>query len=91
MPLCSFLKKVLGKYWVTSEVTYGCLIENEVTAAVTLFLVEPHPSCTKSLEILQSSACHRRHIGYNPIGHRQLLFSFLSFLLRHSNGTSWLV
>jgi len=34
MPLCSLLKKVLGKYWVTSEVTYGCLIENEVTAAI---------------------------------------------------------
>ena len=44
MPLCSLLKNVLGKYWVTSELTHGCLIENEVTAAVTLFLVEPHPS-----------------------------------------------
>ena len=44
MPLCSLLQNVLGKYWVTSELTSGCLIENEVTITVTLFLVEPHPS-----------------------------------------------
>jgi len=32
MPLFSLLSKnVLGKYWVTSELTPGCLIENEVT------------------------------------------------------------
>ena len=35
--------------------------------------------------------CHRRSIGYNPIEHSDLFFSFLSFLLGRSVGTSYQV